>query len=164
MITVSGYICIASFSNVKILYGHGKGKNGFGNFEANGLRPFRTEKAAQKVVPAIQAFTGVKKVFIVRIRMRIAENGSELVRFRTKNNLVVIWKGENKKENRILGPLTSRARGIYPLPGALFKDNGLNRFRMYEDAEHVAKEVNRQAQSPATIAEIEILPLSILRQ
>lgn len=158
MRNIQGFICIAATTYHKdqfILFGKNMSqrKQLYQNFETNDFTPFNTVSEAKSASEQILQINHIKKVDIAGIKMQIAENEKEIYEFKNKKNLVVV-KITECQDKELYGKLVED-HATY-LAASLFVLNGLISFDSFNIAIQSIREINRQAQSPATIGSLEI--------
>ena len=166
---IEGYVIIAGTERAEFLFGKPEQPNphNYQNIESNDLTPFEIIKKAEYV--ARTAFSNLKfsKISLGELYMRIAETKDELISFRKKTNLIVIMKNYDDilKIDKLFGPLLDeKIQSAYPLPGTWLSNNGYRTYKRkkeinqspFERALYQLKEINRQGQCPATIAQFRL--------
>ena len=157
---VEGYVFCAGFLSTSRLFGQRVSKvlpYNFENLQTNGIVPYErlreANEGAHKYQSVMSDVIGVK---VGELEMQIAESATELKRFRNKSSLIVVSKDEF--EQCFWGQRTENGQRIGHLPGMHLTDNGFQQFlteddtTAYEKAEYLLSEINRQAQTSATIA------------
>lgn len=141
-------------------------KQNYENIETNGLNTYKSEQEAEATRKEFEKERKIK-TNIARLEMKIAEIEEEIYQFGGKESLVVIKKirEEKWKQDTIYGPISKGRLNAYPLPGARLIENGYRTFHnkrgrsAFEQAIHLLTEINRQGQSPATIATFKLKTL-----
>jgi len=154
---IQGFICVAAtiyHENQFILFGKNisQRKQIYQNFETNDFTPFDNRPDIELASVEILKIPDIQDVVVAHIKMQIAENEKEIYKFENKKNLVVIGKLES--DTKLFGKLIDD----YPtyLSASLFTLNGLIHFDSFEIAIQSIRQINRQTQSGATIASLEI--------
>lgn len=155
---IQGFICIATVKSAPNLGVFLYGKNisnipvTYSDFEGSDFTPFSDLSGAEQAKVELLGREDIEEVKIVAIKMQIAKTKEEVYEFKKKKNLVVIKITEDRKD--LLGKLIEE----YPtyLSASFFVMNGLKPFDSFKKALAAIREINRQAQCPATIASLEI--------
>lgn len=160
---IQGFICIAAtihYENQFILFGKNTSqrKQLYQNFETNNFTPFDNKPDAELVSVEILKILDIQDVVVKYIKMEVAENEKEIYEFENKKNLVVI-KTTEYQTKELYGKLMNHCSTY--LLASLFILNGLIHFDSFEVAIQSIREINRQAQSPATIASLEIEKIGV---
>ena len=153
MIYVGGLVCVG-FQGHRPIQIFGQCINympqSYENISSNNLTPFVDEAVSNFAFHELsdsKMFSTVRKG---NIELVLAENISELDDFSQKKKLVVVRKNPENNEYMLMGNILD-GYGAYPLPGAYFYQNCFKTFRSFERALELLHQVNRQAESPATI-------------
>jgi hypothetical protein len=158
MRNIEGYVCIAISKYRGVIFGKNMGEGQIGNFDnfgTNGLIPFTRLKRTRTARKEIRKKSGFKTVSIVHIKIDIAETEEEAISLQESKSLIVVSKIWDGKLVRLIGRFR-KGCSRYPLYGSLLAENGMKPITSFEYATYVASEEHRQAESPATIAEIKI--------
>lgn len=157
MRVVDGFVCTAHSIDEQswFLFGknNGEGDELYAALETNGITLFSTqEEALAAVRQIVETRAGLFGMRVKQLSMRIAESKEDLQQIKSKGTFVVIQhmdKGGIAFLGKVSPPGASTA---YPLPGAFLWQNGLRPLEHWENAEHMAREVMRQARCKASIA------------
>ncbi len=162
---IAGYIFIADIEGLRIPFG----KNNetcypsYKQFETNDLTAYKSRKELAK---ATQEFIERRMIISrpAKIFLRIADSQRELSDFVKRSNLIVIEKHRKFEEQILYGPIIKGFADNAPLPGAFLKYNNFTPYREEQDrkespferADNLRREIYRQTQYPAMIAEIRL--------
>ena len=165
---IKGYVFIANFRYKSLLFGRkiDDSNGNYNNIEGNGLIPYNRR---QEAIEAGKEFAGKRKdlieVNLGDLEMSIAENEEELSFFRRKSELIVVMKNTSLPitEERLLGPVVEGKLSFCHIPGAFLADTDFTTYTRekgekspFERAYYLGTEINRQAQSAATIAKFSL--------
>lgn len=157
---VKGYIFIAEREGSNFLFGENSGKSSvnkkpYDNFVMNDLTPYSSVEHAEKCAMQYKNdMKSVKKIYLAKLDMLIAESQEELDYFKNKDNLIVIGYYDMIA---LFGRFV-KGKGVYPLYGSDFGQNGLKPFRnskkknMFDIIKYYASEAARQGGAKASIA------------
>lgn len=160
---VKGYVFVASLDRSEQIFGKrvSDTDGSFENLSTNNITPYRTKKDMRSGAGEFKRIMhGVRKIRFGNLEMQIAESLPDLETFKDKEPLVVIAGFESAKD--FFGPIIEGTGYGDSLSGMRLTENGFQPFfsiqgiSAYERAEYVAREINRQAQSPATIATFDL--------
>ncbi len=170
---IDGYVFIAECRESEFMFGKpvSKGLKVYESIELNGLSPYESSEQAKKAATAFFKFP-FYLVTLGKLWMRLAETREELDYFTNKTNLIVIMKDYDGrfKTDKLFGPLPTKKRRTtaYPIPGAYLLFNGYKPFKKkfgqtaFDRAKYQLKEINRQGQCGATMAQFKLKKLEEL--
>lgn len=161
---VNGWVCLAESAEQpegapypwNIIFGpaaNDESGDKYSNITTNGLRAFSTRQAADQAALALKKRTDLRRIRLRYLRLRIAENETDLLEFKRSQQLIVI--GETYGGHCFWGRHVEGAPHIGYIPGALLCGNGLRGTR-YEQATYIHQEVRRQGHTAASIADFRL--------
>jgi len=155
MRNVQGFVCVArpiEDLERRLIFGKNQtnGTASYENLQTNDLQPYADLKDAKQGQTGLRQRKDISAVRIARLEMTIGDTAPDIARMMKKKDLIVIKIDEGG--HWLYGPMVEGRPSIMPVPGAYLYDTNFTTFSSYEDAENVAREVNRQGRSAVWIA------------